>query len=143
MKKSILILTVIVLTAINATAQKNSEEKALKAALLSYIKAGDNNDTAALKKVLHPDFRVSLYDSSKDAVSILDRKTYVSFINKKKFGGYVRTPEFHSILFIGKNMSSINVTLTSPGKPTLKNFYSMVNLNGKWVVLQDFVTLIK
>ncbi len=143
MKKLILILTITTFTSTHLVAQSNDETKTIKAALLSYIESGDKNDAQALEKLLHTEFRVSLYDSKKEAVSILNRKTYVSFIETKKFGGYPRTPKFHDILFIGKNMCTAKVTLTSPGKPTLKNFYSLVKLNGKWLVIQDYVTLIK
>ncbi len=143
MKKSIFILIVLTLICFNAFSQNSTEVKALKAALSNYIEAGDKNNIKILEPVLHEQFRVSLYDSKKDKVSILDRKTYISFIDTKKFGGYPRTPEFHDTIFIGENMCTLKVILKSPGKPTLKNFYSMVKLNGKWLVLQDYVTLVK
>ncbi|TYA92196.1 nuclear transport factor 2 family protein [Seonamhaeicola marinus] len=143
MKKLILILTIALLASKLTNAQNNDEIESIKTSLLAYISAGDKNDGQALKKQLHNDFRVALYDANKKTPTILDRNTYVSFIEKKKFGGYTRTAKFHNIQTIEKNMSTVNVTLTSPGKPTLKNFYSLVKQNDNWLVLQDYVTLIK
>lgn len=142
MKTKILaFLSVIVLFSCQSNAQ-NSNTSDLKSTLAAYINAGDINDIEKLKPHLHNDFRVVLYDEEKDATSILDKLTYVSFIETKKFGGYKRSTTYEDIQFIGKHMASIKVTLTSPGKPTLKNFYSLVKVGNKWLVIQDYVTLI-
>ncbi|KZS39515.1 hypothetical protein AWE51_25700 [Aquimarina aggregata] len=142
MKTKILtLLTIVVLFSCKSKAQNGNTDD-IKSTLTSYIHAGDINDVAKLKPYLHDDFRVVLYDTKKDATSILDKKTYVSFIKTKKFGGYERTANYEDIQLIGNNMASIKMTLTSPGKPTLKNFYSLVKIKGKWLVFQDFVTLI-
>ncbi|WP_010522787.1 nuclear transport factor 2 family protein [Aquimarina agarivorans] len=114
----------------------------VKSSLESYLNAGDINDTKKLKPYLHSDFRVVLYDDKKDATSILDKSTYISFIKNKKFGGYKRHINYKDIQTIGENMASIYVILTSDGKPTLKNFYSLVRIKNKWLVLQDYVILI-
>ena len=143
MKKTILILAITLLSNAIINAQNSSQNNAIKTALLEYIEAGDKNNANSLEKLLHINFRVALFDSNKQATSILDRKTYITFIDTKKFGGYKRTPVFHNITNIGANMSTVNVTLTSPGKPTLKNFYSLVKEKDTWKVLQDYVTLIK
>ncbi len=144
MKTKILvtILTVFSLVACKSNAQ-NTDSNVVKSALASYIDAGDTNDVKKLEPCLHTDFRVALYDGSKDATSILDRSTYITFIQTKKFGGYKRTANYEDIEFIGENMATVKVTLTSPGKPTLKNFYSLVKINNKWLVIQDYVTLVK
>lgn len=142
MKTKILaFLTIFILLSCQSKAQTDDVNK-VKSTLKSYIHAGDINNIEKLKPYLHNDFRVMLYDSKKDATSILDKNTYVSFIETKKFGGYKRNAVYEDIQFIGKNMATIKMTLTSPGKPTLKNFYSLVKINGKWLVFQDFVTLI-
>ncbi|MEO9513619.1 MAG: nuclear transport factor 2 family protein [Flavobacteriaceae bacterium] len=142
MKTKILtLLTIVALSSFQSKAQ-NGNVDALKSVLTSYLHAGDINDVAKLQPYLHDDFRVVLYDTKKGITSILDKKTYVSFIKTKKFGGYKRSVGYEDIQFIGDNMASIKMTLTSPGKPTLKNFYSLVKINGKWLVFQDFVTLI-
>lgn len=143
MKKSFLILAIALLSITTINAQNNSQNSAIKTTLLEYIEAGDQNNAHSLEKLLHTNFRVALFDANKQATSILDRKTYISFINTKKFGGYKRTPMFHNITSIGTNMSTVNVTLTSPGKPTLKNFYSLVKEKDTWKVLQDYAILIK
>ncbi len=143
MKKSIVTLLLLVSLSCSSQTQNTPLEKEVKTALNAYIHAGDVNDVSALKPLLNDHFRVALFDSKKKITSILDKKTYSTFIEEKKFGGYPRTSSYHSILFIDKNMATVQVTLTSPGKPTLKNFYTLVKEHGKWNVLQDFVTLIK
>ncbi|MEP5338516.1 MAG: nuclear transport factor 2 family protein [Algibacter sp.] len=142
MKTKILaLLTIAVLFSSQSKAQ-NSNTGNIKSMLAAYINAGDINDVGQLKPYLHNDFRVVLYDSKKDNTSILDKSTYISFIKTKKFGGYKRSAHYEDIQFIGDHMASVKITLTSPGKPTLKNFYSLVKIKGKWLVAQDYVTLI-
>ena len=142
MKNFILISSLIILFSFKMQAQDSGLKKEVKTALNGYIKAGDKNNADALQQFLNESFRVVLYDGNKNATSTLDKATYSSFIREKKLGGYPRTAEFHDILFVGQNMATVRVTLTSPGKPTLKNFYSMVKEDGDWTVLQDFVVLV-
>jgi len=143
MKQCILILLAVVLNSFDGISQNMNLEKDVKAVLNDFIKAGDKNNVKPLEKCLNSDFRTALYDSEKDGITILERATYISFIRDKKFGGYPRTVEFHDIQFINENMASVQATLTSPGKPTLKNFYSLVQEKGEWKILQDFVVLVK
>ncbi|WP_299765898.1 nuclear transport factor 2 family protein [uncultured Dokdonia sp.] len=140
--KILFLLTIMMLTACKSNAQNNAT-KDVKSTLASYIHAGDINDAEKLKRYLHDDFRVVLYDTKKNATSILDKSTYVSFIKTKKFGGYKRNINYEAIEFIEEHMVTIKVTLTSPDKPTLKNFYSLVKLKNEWLVIQDYVTLVK
>ncbi|WP_299710460.1 nuclear transport factor 2 family protein [uncultured Tenacibaculum sp.] len=142
MKTKILIfLTTLILLSCTTNAQKD-DKKGVKSTLTSYINAGDTNNVVQLNPQLHPNFRVALYDHKKNAISILDKATYVSFIESKKFGGYKRKASFENFQFIEKNMATVKVTLTSPGKPTLKNFYSLVKIKNKWLIIQDYVMLI-
>jgi hypothetical protein len=143
MKKSILLLFLSITLSSTSQSQTNLLEKEVKSALEAYLHAGDINDAEALKPLLNEYFRVALFDSEKDKTSILEKETYLKFIKEKKFGGYPRTIEYGSILFTEKNMATVQVTLTSPGKPTLKNFYTFAKENNKWNVVQDFVILIK
>ncbi len=142
MKHSILILILTAFVSYNSMAQNSIMEEEVKSALSGYLSAGDTNDSNTLLQYLHDAFRVVLYDGSKDTASVLDRATYVTFIKEKKFGGYIRTVSYQSVHFIGEHMATIQVILTSPDKPTLKNFYSLVKVGGTWLVIQDFVTLI-
>jgi len=139
--KILVVITIFTLFSCQSNAQ-NNDTKDVKSTLKSYINAGDTNNAKKLEPNLHPDFRVVLYDNKKDATSILNRSTYISFIETKKFGGYKRTATYEDIQFIGKHMASVKITLTSPGKPTLKNFYSLVKIKNKWTVIQDYVILI-
>ncbi len=144
MRKLIYLLPILFLLCCNASAQKNDEvEKEIKKVLEKYVDTGDENNADQLLQCLSPDFRVVLFDKDKQATSVLNKDTYVSFIRDKKIGGYPRTEEYHNIAVINDMMATVQVTLTSPGKPTLKNFYSMVKVNGKWLVVQDYVILIK
>lgn len=142
MKTKILaFLTIITLSSCQSNAQNNNISD-VKSVLESYINAGDINDSEKLKPYLHDDFRVVLYDNKKEATSMLDKSTYISFIKTKKFGGYKRSINYEDIEMIGENMASLKVTLTSSGKPTLKNFYSLVKIKNKWLIIQDYVILI-
>lgn len=143
MKKTILTLTVITLLTFHLQAQNATLVKEVKTTLKGYLQAGDQNNVEALKPYLNTNFRVIVYDDKKKATSILDKKKYSAFIKTKKFGGYPRTAEYHEVLFINENMATVQVTLTSPGKPTLKNFYSLVKERNMWTIIQDFVTLVK
>ncbi len=143
MKKTILILFVFTALSCSLQSQNKTLEKEVKAALQSYIHAGDINDANALQPLLSDNFRVVLFDAAKQGTSVLDKNLYTSFIRDKKFGGYTRTSEYHAVNFVGENMATVQITLISPGKPTLKNFYSLVREKGTWKVLQDFVTLVK
>lgn len=138
--KILLFIATMTLFSCQSTAQSSTDD--IKSTLAAYIHAGDINKVKKLEPHLHETFRVIMYDKSKDAVSMLDKATYISFIDTKKFGGYERTADFEDIQLIGENMASVKVTLTSPGKPTLKNFYSLTKTDGKWYVVQDYVTLI-
>ena len=142
MRKSIFILLSALFTANQGMAQNPKLEKEVKSVLMQFIDAGDNNDAAALEKCLNENFRTAVFDAQHGGIKVLDRATYVSFIRDKKFGGYPRTAEIHSIEFIEEGMASVQVTLSSPGKPTLKNFYSLVKEVEGWKVIQDFVVLI-
>ncbi|NKI31827.1 nuclear transport factor 2 family protein [Croceivirga thetidis] len=141
MKYPIIVLTVFLVSC--TTKAQNPMENEIKTALGHYLEAGDTNNAEQLRDYLHTDFRVLLFDATKDQTSILNRETYVKFIDQKKFGGYPRTVEIHAIDTIGENMATVKVTLTSPGKPTLKNFYSLVKTANKWAVAQDFVVMQK
>ena len=114
----------------------------LQVALTGYLQAGDANDATTLDRYMHDDFRVALYDAKADAVKVLDRATYRMMIDTKKFGGYPRTAEVQSVNRIGENMATLQTVLTSPGKPSLKNFYSLAKVGGEWKMIQDFVVLI-
>ncbi len=142
MKSFLLAFSLFALLACSSNAQDGSIKKELKSTLESYLKAGDNNDVTELNKYIHDHFRVALYDGKEDIAKVLDKTTYTTLIGNKTFGGYPRTVKYGAIDVIGKNMASIQVTLTSEGKPTLKNFYSLVKTSGKWTVIQDFVVLI-
>ena len=138
-----LFIPLILMLGCSSMAQNSKQmKKEVQSTLAAYLNAGDKNDVHALDKYMHDNFRVTLYDGKEDLVKVVDKATYRMLIENKTFGGYVRKIEYHNVEFIGKNMASINVTLTSPGKPTLKNFYSLGKSKGKWVVVQDFATLI-
>lgn len=139
--KILSLLTIFTFLSCQSNAQ-NSEVEDVKSVLQSFINAGDINDEKKLSPHLHADFRVVLFDKKKDETAILNKATYVSFIASKKFGGYKRSASFEDIQFIGKHMATAKATLTSPGKPTLKNFYSLVKIKNEWVVIQDYVILI-
>ncbi|TKD57932.1 nuclear transport factor 2 family protein [Flavobacterium sp. ASW18X] len=142
MKTKVLVfLTLFTLVSCTSNAQEEAIEE-VKKVIESYKNAGDINDASKLEPHLHDAFRVVLYDGKKSEASVLDKATYISFIATKKFGGYKRTATYHDIQFIEKNMVTVKVTLKSPGKPTLKNFYSLVKIKNKWLVIQDYVTLL-
>ena len=143
MKKLLLFIPLILMLGCSSIAQNsNHMKKEVKSTLAAYLNAGDKNNVQELDKYMHENFRVTLYDGKEDLVKVVDKTTYRMLIENKTFGGYARKIEYHNVEFIGKNMASINVTLTSLGKPTLKNFYSLGKSKGKWYVVQDFATLI-
>lgn len=142
MKNFLLAFSLFALLSCTTNAQTGDKEQELKSTLEAYLKAGDQNNVDELEKYLHPHFRVALYDGKENIAKVLDRTTYSTLIGNKTFGGYPRTVKYGAIDTIGEHMASIQVTLTSSGKPTLKNFYSLVKTGGKWTVIQDFVVLI-
>ena len=143
MKKLLFFIPLTLLLGCSSLAQNSKQmKKEVKSTLAAYLNAGDKNNVQELDKYMHDNFRVTLYDGKEDLVKVVDKSTYRMLVENKTFGGYPRKIKYHHVQFIGENMASINVTLTSPGKPTLKNFYSLGKSKGKWYVVQDFVTLI-
>ncbi|MFK8005888.1 MAG: AtzH-like domain-containing protein [Saprospiraceae bacterium] len=143
MKKLMFFIPLILMLGCSSITQNSNQmKKEVQSTLAAYLNAGDKNNVQELDKYMHDNFRVTLYDGKEDLVKMVDKTTYRMLIENKTFGGYPRKIEYHHVEFIGKNMASINVTLTSPGKPTLKNFYSLGKSKGKWYIVQDFATLV-
>ena len=143
MKKLILLLPLVLCLVCSSLAQKNTNmNQQIQSILTAYLDAGDKNNVEELDKYMHANFRVTVYDGKEDVVKVVDRATYRMLIENKTFGGYARTIDYHGVQFIGDHMATVQVTLTSEGKPTLKNFFSLAKSSGKWAVVQDFVTLI-
>ena len=120
------------------TNMKTDTKKAIEKTLKKYIKAGDNNDVKALEKVTHENFRVVLNDTKEAVIKVVDRSTYMDLIGKKVFGGTPRKVEIQMLDIFGDTNATVKTKLTSE-KAIFYNYYSLLNVDAKWWVVQDLL----
>lgn len=116
-----------------------TEVNSIRETVESYAKAGDQQDAAALEKVLHEGFRVVWNDPAKQSVSLISKTDYVQLLQAKKIGGDKRKVIIESIE-ISKGINA-SVRLTMDGeKGDFWNLLSLIRVDGRWLIAQDLVT---
>lgn len=119
---------------------ETSTEKAIRKVIETFVKGGDQQDVSMLESVLHESYRVVWNDPANDKVSVLDRATYLSFIEQKKFGGDKRELKIESISI--QDESNASVKLFLDGKAAdFKGLLSLVKADGKWQLVQDLTLM--
>lgn len=74
----------------------------IKAAVESFVKAGDNNDADLLDAILHPHFQ-NVQDGffAEKGIYVFSKDQYIDLVKSKKFGGSARSINFVSVEQLG------------------------------------------
>ena len=111
-------------------------------ALQKFAKSGDNQDAAALDKLLDHNFRVvmnQLFGST--GVVVMTKEMYLDKIRNKEFGGDKREVKIEDLKIVGKSAHA-KVTLKG-SKMTFISFIQLVQDNtGTWKLVSDIPSVI-
>lgn len=136
--KQFLFFAALALGSIAATAapQSSDDDNVRKCITLFSVYAGDR-DISGMERVLHADFRVIANQlMGGDAVSLIDKQTYLQFLRDKKFGGEKRTVTIKSIDVMGNNAS---VKVVFEGEKAVFTSYMLLvkDKAGEWAIISD------
>lgn len=109
----------------------------IEAVITSYAQAGDVQDVAALESLTHDGFRVIFRISDEQTVT-LDRSVFLEKFRAKEFGGDTRTVDIQSI-DLREGKTAIAKVMLRGEKATMSNYLNLVQTNGEWVLVSDFV----
>ncbi len=124
-----------------ASSNLHNDFDAIAKVIHQFTQGADQNDVKTQGAVLHQDFRVVWNDTNEDLIKVLDRTTYLSLIESKKFGGGKRQVEIISLDFFEASTAKAKVKLSEEGKPTFYSYYSLVKTGGKWMIVEDLVVM--
>lgn len=109
----------------------------IEAVITSYARAGDAQDVATLESLTHDGFRVIFRLSDEQTVT-LDRSALLEKFRAKEFGGDTRTVDIHSI-DLREGKTAVARVILRGEKATMSNYLNLVQTNGKWMLVSDFV----
>jgi hypothetical protein len=112
----------------------------IEIALSSFIKGGDERDTAKLESILHADYRSTINQfMGQEGVSIINREVYLSLTRDGKIGGLPRTYQVVQYQSLG-HTAHVQVHMES-AQLIFDNFLSFVqDKTGKWWLINDAAT---
>lgn len=125
------------------TQAQQSEEKAIKQVITDFMKAGDQQDVAALEAVLDTHYRVvmnRLFGSSE--VAVLPREVYLQKIAAKEFGGDKRKLDFQEFLINGIT-ASVKVKSTGEKMSMVSLLTLVQDDKGSWKIVEDAPVIIQ
>lgn len=141
MKKAIVFGMLGILFSLGLYAQ-NQNVDAIKSTVTKFVKAGDNNDVAAIERCLDANYQVvmnRLFGAK--TLSIMPKPVYLDKIAKKELGGDTRKVTFEEIVLNG---SSAVAKVKMVG--TKLSFVSLINLvqdeQGSWKLICEIPTLL-
>ncbi|MEL6671842.1 MAG: nuclear transport factor 2 family protein [Bacteroidota bacterium] len=116
---------------------ENPEVGAIKTVIQQFSKAGDQRDVAALKNLLHENYRVIFNRAfGSDAMQIMDKATYVQLIEAGKIGGDQRKVEIVSV-DVEEHIASVKVIQTSE-KAIFRSYMILAkDANQQWKLVSD------
>ncbi len=136
MKNSGVAMLLFLILTVGCKAQVTDQD-AIKQSITAFSKAGDNNDTQALEKLLDQHYRVvlnRLFGSK--SVSIVTKTQYLEKIKTKEWGGDSRNLTFEDIVINGTTAST-KVTFKGK-KATIVSIILLVkNEKGIWKLVSD------
>jgi Putative lumazine-binding len=121
-----------------STEQKavSPEQPAVEAAAMQFLTGADKSDVAVLDAVLHAQYRLLLNRVFGDAVTIMDKPTYLKMITDKKIGGTPRDSKIIATTVAG-NVATVEVT-SSSAKAEFHSFLNFIKEpDGKWRLVSD------
>ncbi len=117
---------------------KSADEKAIHHIINEMALGAEQQDAARLDAILSDNFRVVLNDTKEKVVKVLDKTTYLGFIEKKVFGGETYELTIHRLDVLGGTTATATVTQKG-NKTTMEKSYSFVKVDGEWQLVQDLV----
>ena len=143
MKLSMLFLSICALATSSFTTPPTSGDdlKAITLAIQQFTQGADQNNIQMQQTVMEDNFRVVWNDTNEGVVKVLDRATYLSLIDSKKFGGGNRQLEIIAIDLFETTNATAKVRLSEEGKPTFYSFYALVKSKGQWLITSDLVMM--
>lgn len=117
-----------------------SEEDLIKQVVKTFSRAGDQQNADLLGTTLHEDYRIVWNDLQAATVKVIDRATYLSLIEQKKFGGDERRLSFEGIDVHNGNTATVKLKMIG-AKATFLTFLSLVKAEGEWMIVQDLVMM--
>jgi Putative lumazine-binding len=112
------------------------EQSEVETATMQFMESADKSDIAGLDAVMHTQFRLLLNRVFGDAVTTMDKVTYLKMVTDKKIGGIPRESKIITTIVIG-NVAMVELTSSS----AKAEFHSFLNLikepDGKWRLVSD------
>lgn len=132
-----MLIGVLGLLSMTSTYAQSSDIQLIEQAIVTFAKAGDNQNVKAFEEVLDENYRVvmnRLFGGKK--VAILSRAVYLKKIKNKEFGGDKREV---SILSITINGTTATAKVALKGtKMTFNSLLTLVkNEVGEWLLISD------
>lgn len=125
--------------ALNSSAQVSvsSDVQEIESVITTYAQAGDAQDVVGLESVTHESFRVVFRISGEQTVT-LDRSVFLEKFRAKEFGGDTRKIDIQSI-DLREGKTAIAKVMLRGEQATMSNYLNLVQTNGEWVLVSDFV----
>lgn len=136
--KQLLLFAALACSSIVVTAaSKNSDENNVRKCIALFSTYAGDRDIAGMERILHADFRVIANQlMGGDAVSLIDKQTYLQFLRDKKFGGETRVVSINSIEITGNN-ACVKVAFEGE-KAVFTSFMLLVKSKvGEWTIISD------
>lgn len=109
-------------------ADQVNTEAALRQRIAAFVNAGDSRDSAAMKEILHDDFRLLVYAGDSREVRIIDKSAYLQAISAGKIGGVAR-----QLTIVSVEMRGAQAACRIRMKSTALKFDNFM----QWVVTAD------
>ncbi len=119
--------------------QAQTAESEVRETVLAFAKGGDQQDVEALDALLHDTYRVLWHDGQKAEAIVVDKETYLSKIRSKEWGGDKRTVNIEQVQ-ITDDANAVVKAIFIGDKADFHGYYSLINNDGTWQIVQDFVT---
>ncbi len=116
--------------------EKSVEQKAVEGATMQFLGGADKSDVAVLDAVLHPQYRLVLNRVFGDAVTTMDKPSYLQMITDKKIGGVPRQSKIISVVVV-ENVAAVEVTTTNDKADIHIFLHFIKEPDGKWLIVSD------
>lgn len=109
----------------------------IEKAVISYSRAGDSQNAAILKSLLHDNHRLVWHDGTK-APFVLDKAGYISKIESKEWGGDNRKVTIEAV----ESFDGVNATVKAildGNKAQMRSMFSLIKVDGEWKIIEELV----
>jgi hypothetical protein len=138
MKTSLLVLLLIAITAVSASAQATSpdaEREAIKATALDYVEGWYEGNVERMERALHPDLAKRIVRTNDKGQSGLGQMSAMGLVQGVKRGGGKDTPKDQQqkdvvIFDVFGNTASVKATMSG-----WIDYMHLAKWNGRWVIV--------